>query len=76
MDTLELVLPEKMCKRLYSGEMSSCDLLQSCLDFGNPKDGLLSFDNSWHGFLTVFQVLREGGEGGEGGGKAGGGVLT
>jgi len=27
-----------------------------CVDVGNPQQGMLSFDNSWNGLLTVWQV--------------------
>ena len=38
-------------------QASSCGLLQQCEDVGNPKKGILSFDNSWHAALTVWQVI-------------------
>ena len=41
MDTLEPVEPVHMCKRYLAEQVSSCDLLQQCVDVANPKGGML-----------------------------------
>ena len=61
MDSLQEVVPTKMCKRYISEHVASCDLLQICVDASNPKssvDGMTSqsFDHVWSAFLTTWQV--------------------
>ena len=49
MDTLELVVPATSCKRNAGDErqlVSSCGVLQLCVDALNPHNNLQSFDNS------------------------------
>ena len=39
-EALEPVEPVRMCKRYLAEQVSSCDLLQQCVDVANPKGGM------------------------------------
>ena len=56
MDSQQLVVPHKACKRSVGSDVSSCGLLQTCVDSQNPFNGMLSFDNAMSSGITVFQV--------------------
>jgi hypothetical protein len=61
MDSLQEVVPTKMCKRYIREHVASCDLLQICVDASNPKSGVdgmtsQSFDHVWSALLTTWQV--------------------